>query len=64
MQNSMSKNVKKFYKTSIQQIPTDQTFLGKYQKHLSKKRVADIVAGFNPNRMRPIEQLRSAIPLL
>jgi hypothetical protein len=55
MQNRMSENVKKFYKTSIQQIPTDQIFLGKYQKHLNKKRVADIVAGFNPNRMRPIE---------
>jgi hypothetical protein len=48
-------DVKMFLKTTIQQIPIDQIYLGKYQKRLSKKRVADIVAKFNPNRMRPIE---------
>ncbi|MDD3022230.1 MAG: ParB N-terminal domain-containing protein [Alphaproteobacteria bacterium] len=65
MQNSVTTNSKKvgkkmgdvkmFLKTTIQQIPIDQIYLGKYQKRLSKKRVADIVAKFNPNRMRPIE---------
>lgn len=68
MENSMNKgngvnnenkknfdNVRKFIKTTIQQISISQIFLGKYQKRLNKKRVADIVATFNPNRMRPIE---------
>lgn len=55
MQNRMSDTVKKFAKSTIQQIPTTQILLGKYQKHLNKKRVSDIVASYNPDRMRPIE---------
>lgn len=56
MQNRMNDdNVKKFARTSIQQIPIAQIYLGKYQKRINPRRVAEIVANFNPDRMRPIE---------
>lgn len=47
--------IKKFFKTTIQEIPVAQIMLGKYQKALNKARVNLIVANFNPSRMRPIE---------
>lgn len=55
MQNRVTNNMRKFVKTSIQEIPISEVFLGKYQKMLSKKRVAAIIADYDPNRMRPIE---------
>ena len=55
MQNRVANNMRKFAKTSIQEIPISEVFLGKYQKMLSKKRVAAIIADYDPNRMRPIE---------
>jgi len=47
--------LKKFFTTTIQEIPVSKILLGKYQKMLNKARVNLIVSSFNPARMRPIE---------